>query len=82
VDTEAAEPEAFEFSELAFEEVFPLSAIHGLGIEPLVKAAVEALPLPAATPAIPGERHPPARRSRAAEACHLSVGQMWENRPS
>jgi GTP-binding protein len=43
VDTSRAEPEASEFSELGFEKVFPVSAIHGEGIEPLMEASVGTL---------------------------------------
>jgi len=44
VDTSRVETNAFEFSELGFERIFPVSAIHGEGIEPLVEAAVALLP--------------------------------------
>ena len=44
VDTEAVEPDAVQFSELAFEKVLPVSAIHGQGIEALMDAAVAMLP--------------------------------------
>ena len=44
VDTHRAEPGALEFSELGFERVFPVSAIHGEGIEPLMDAAAALLP--------------------------------------
>ncbi len=40
VDTERAAPDVPEFSELGFDEVFAVSAIHGEGIEPLMKAAM------------------------------------------
>jgi len=52
-DTEAG---LSEFSELGFEPVFPVSAIHGRGIRPLLDAAVRGLPAPAAAPdpAAPG----------------------------
>ncbi len=40
VDTDRAETDALEFSELGFDHVFPVSAIHGLGIELLMKAAM------------------------------------------
>ena len=40
VDTHRAETSALEFSELGFDEVFPVSAIHGEGIEPLMNAAM------------------------------------------
>ncbi|MDX1953383.1 MAG: ribosome biogenesis GTPase Der [Verrucomicrobiota bacterium] len=44
VDNSKAEGEAVEFSELGFEQVFPVTAIHGYGIERLVNAAVDYLP--------------------------------------
>src|SRR5712664_2182451 len=44
VDTGRAEIGAPEFAELGFEKIFPVSAIHGEGIEPLVDAAVKRLP--------------------------------------
>src|SRR5947209_3232753 len=37
VDTDKAAPDAIEFSALGFEKVFPVSAIHGEGIEPLME---------------------------------------------
>ena len=40
VDTHRAETAASEFSELGFDKVFPVSAIHGEGIEPLMNAAM------------------------------------------
>lgn len=44
VDHSRADAGAGEFSELGFESAFPVSAIHGIGIEPLMKAAVSLLP--------------------------------------
>src|SRR5687768_10287720 len=44
VDTHRLEPAAAEFTELGFEKVFPLSAIHGEGIEELMRDAVALLP--------------------------------------
>ena len=43
VDTHRAEAGAVEFSELGFDQVFPVSAIHGEGIEPLMNAAMALL---------------------------------------
>src|ERR1035437_3939427 len=40
VDTHRAEKGTPEFSELGFDQVFPVSAIHGEGIEPLMNAAM------------------------------------------
>jgi GTPase len=44
VDTSRAEAGADEFTNLGFENIFPVSAIHGEGIEALMKAAVGLLP--------------------------------------
>jgi GTP-binding protein len=44
VDTDRAESGASEFAELGFEQIFPVSAIHGEGIEALMDAAVKLLP--------------------------------------
>ncbi len=43
-DTSRTEKEADEFAELGFEKVFPVSAIHGGGIEELMEAAIALLP--------------------------------------
>ncbi len=44
VDTAKALSGVDEFSELGFDQLFPISAIHGRQIEPLVQAAFESLP--------------------------------------
>jgi GTP-binding protein len=44
VDTDRAESGASEFAELGFEKIFPVSAIHGEGIESLMDAAAKLLP--------------------------------------
>lgn len=44
VDSGKAEAAATEFVELGFDRLYPVSAIHGVGIEPLVDAAVALLP--------------------------------------
>jgi GTP-binding protein len=44
VDTSRAEKGADEFAALGFEKIFPVSAIHGEGIENLMNAATAALP--------------------------------------
>ena len=44
VDTDRAVPGVTEFSELGFDQIFPVTAIHGEGIEPLMNAAVRSLP--------------------------------------
>jgi GTP-binding protein len=50
VDTSRVEANALEFLELGFEKVFPVSAIHGEGIEALVEAGVALLPQAAGQP--------------------------------
>ena len=54
VDTHRAETGALEFSELGFDQVFPVSAIHGEGIEPLMNAAMARLS-PSPKPESPSE---------------------------
>jgi GTP-binding protein len=44
VDTSRAETSALEFTQLGFEKVFPVSAIHGEGIDDLMGAAMPLLP--------------------------------------
>ena len=44
VDTERAEPGVAEFSGLGFDKIFPVTAIHGEGIEALMNAAISLLP--------------------------------------
>lgn len=46
VDNRRLEPAADEFAELGFEKIFPVTAIHGYGIEDLMKEAVRLLPPP------------------------------------
>lgn len=57
VDTSRAENNALEFSALGFEKLFPVSAIHGEGIGPLVEAAIALLP--------PGTQPPPSDPAQA-----------------
>jgi len=44
VDTYQAEPAVVEFAELGFDRIFPVSAIHGEGIDPLMNEAAALLP--------------------------------------
>jgi GTP-binding protein len=53
-DNRKLEPDAAEFSELGFDKVFPVTAIHGYGIDALVNQAVKLLP-PAADDADAGQ---------------------------
>jgi GTPase len=45
VDTERVIPEAEEFRRLGFEKIFPVTAIHGEGIDELMTEAVKYLPV-------------------------------------
>jgi GTP-binding protein len=51
VDTSLAEPGSIDFAALGFEKVFPVSAIHGEGIEPLILAALAIVPFTPPSPA-------------------------------
>ena len=44
VDTEKVEPQTVEFLQLGFEKIFPVTAIHGEGIDNLMTEAVRLLP--------------------------------------
>jgi GTP-binding protein len=59
VDTGKAEANVSEFSELGFDKIFPVSAIHGEGIEPLVEAALALLPPQEVVPAAEGSEATP-----------------------
>jgi GTP-binding protein len=45
VDTHRLEGQATEFSRLGFEKIFPVTAIHGDGVQALMNAAITALPV-------------------------------------
>jgi GTPase len=62
-DTHRLETAAMEFTELGFEQVIPVSAIHGEGIEALMKAALAWLPKETAK-----EVAPPAVETEATNA--------------
>jgi len=44
VDTSRLDPNVSEFSELGFPQLFPVSAVHGRGVDDLVQTAVKLLP--------------------------------------
>jgi GTP-binding protein len=44
VDTSRVEPQAVEFAQLGFDKIFPVTAIHGEGIDNLMTEAVSFLP--------------------------------------
>jgi len=52
VDTSCAETGLDEFSQLGFDKIFPVSAIHGEGIEPLMDAAAALLPVHSPQPTV------------------------------
>lgn len=49
-DLGKTDAESADFAGLGFERLFPVSAIHGRGVQELVEAAVRLLPLPAQPP--------------------------------
>ena len=55
VDTQKVEPQTHEFTQLGFEKIFPVTAIHGEGIDDLMNAAVALLPVPSPEPEVPSE---------------------------
>ena len=52
VDTDRAEKGVAEFSELGFEKFFPVTAIHGDGIEDLMNATAALLPVHSSQPTV------------------------------
>lgn len=65
VDTHRLESAALEFAELGFEKIFPVSAIHGEGIEPLTDAATALLPLQAPNSESPVDTPSPAAEKQS-----------------
>jgi GTP-binding protein len=55
VDTHKLEAQATEFAQLGFERIFPVTAIHGEGIENLMNAAAAYLPVPVENSPLPVE---------------------------
>jgi GTP-binding protein len=68
VDTSLAEKNMDEFARLGFEKMFPVSAIHGEGIENLMDAATSYLPAaspePEVSEPVEGEADAPVRRKK------------------
>ncbi|TAL00638.1 MAG: ribosome biogenesis GTPase Der, partial [Verrucomicrobia bacterium] len=58
VDTHRVESQAMEFAQLGFEKLFPVTAIHGDGIQPLMDAAMALLPVSAEPEVISSEIAP------------------------
>ena len=52
-DNDRAAGEVTEFAALGFEKIFPVSASHGLGIDPLMDAALALIPQELDIPAVP-----------------------------
>jgi GTPase len=75
VDHPNAEASAAEFAELGFDLVFPVTAIHGTGIEALMDAALAALPEPAAPPPEPTEAPPGLEALKLAVVGRPNVGK-------
>jgi GTPase len=69
VDTHRAETAALEFAELGFPQIFPVSAIHGEGIQPLMNAAMALIPAQRPQPEVGGESP---NEPAGAEADHAS----------
>ncbi len=70
VDTYRAEAGVTEFAELGFEKLFPVTAIHGEGIETLMDTAFALLPAAAtevevSSPEMPGEEAPETRKPKS-----------------
>ena len=60
VDTHRAEAGADEFAELGFEKIFPVSAIHGEGIQNLMNAATAFLPVSSDEGQVTSDKETPA----------------------
>jgi GTP-binding protein len=83
VDSHRAEPQAMEFTRLGFEKIFPVTAIHGEGINALMEAACSLLPpfVPPATPEASAadpeisENPPPAAALKLAIVGRPNVGK-------
>jgi GTP-binding protein len=76
VDHPRAEAGVAEFAALGFERLFPVSAIHGLGLEPLMREAISLLPAPVPAVSPPGtdEATPePEGRPARAEPLRLAI---------
>ncbi len=68
VDTERVEPQSLEFLRLGFDKVFPVTAIHGEGIQELMETAVALLPAFTPEAGDDAESAEPAEAPEGAEA--------------
>lgn len=79
VDTERVEPQTVEFLRLGFEKIFPVTAIHGEGIDNLMTEAVRLLPafippsLEAEAEAVVGEDNESQPARKPAEPLKLAI---------
>jgi GTP-binding protein len=73
VDTERAEKGLAEFSELGFEKIFPVTAIHGEGITDLMEAAMAFLPPIETAPALETPEKPAAADAPASSPLKLAI---------
>jgi GTP-binding protein len=73
VDTDRVENQAAEFARLGFSEIFPLSAIHGQGIEALMDAALARLPRDAQADAPAALEGSAATAGAASSALRLAI---------
>lgn len=76
VDTSRVEPQAMEFSELGFEKIFPVTAIHGEGIQTLLEAAMVFLPTFTPTTAESEESDVESTESNPTNANHPKRGPL------
>ena len=77
-DHDGMESDLSDFTRLGFDILFPVSAIHGLGVEPLVDAATAWLPAPTeSAPTIEAETEPEpekgARRSKRTGPLRIAI---------
>jgi len=83
VDTHRAEIHTPEFTELGFDKIFPVSAIHGEGIEPLLNAAIALLPIPSPAESVEGRVSSEEPGTRDTErASHVLPSTLDTRRPS
>lgn len=83
-DNESVALGAVDFSSLGFPKLYPVSAIHGRGVEALVRAAVERLPepeKPRPTAAPPAEEPTGLAGEAGAEAAEAGEDESGEEAP-
>src|SRR5438552_960309 len=71
------------FTELGVDKIFPVSAIHGEGIEPLLNAAIALLPIPSPAESVEGRVSSEEPGTRDTErASHVLPSTLDTRRPS